>query len=139
MRKLLILSVVGTMLAVVAGFQLGKAASAQAASERVFELRTYTTPEGKLEPLLARFRDHTMAIFEKHGITNVAYWVPTDKPNTLIYLISHESREAAEASWAAFRADPDWQKVRAAAEQDGPLTTNIESVYMTATDFSPMQ
>lgn len=139
MRKLLVLSIVGVLLAVAAGFQLGKATSAQAASERVFELRTYTVAEGKLDSLINRFRDHTMAIFEKHGITNVAYWVPTDTPNTLIYVVSHESREAADASWAAFSQDPDWQKVRAEAQQEGALTTNIERVFMRATDFSPLQ
>src|SRR5260370_4295183 len=75
---------------------------------RIFELRTYTTNEGKLDALQARFRDHTMRIFQKHGMTNVGYWVPEDKPNTLIYIISHPSREAAKQNWDAFRADPEW-------------------------------
>src|SRR5215470_10039985 len=72
---------------------------------RVFELRTYTTNDGKLDALQARFRDHTTWIFQKHGITNVGYWVPEDKPNTLIYIVSHASREAAKQNWDAFRAD----------------------------------
>ena len=139
MRNLLVLSIAGVLLAVVAAFQLSEAPIAQAASDRVFEMRTYTAAEGKLDALLARFRDHTVPLFEKHHISNVAYWVPTDRPNTLIYVVAHESREAAKESWAAFMADPEWQKVREESSQDGSLTTNIESVFMYATDFSPMK
>src|ERR1700745_2141359 len=82
---------------------------------RVFELRTYTCNEGKLPDLLARFRNHTMRIFEKHGMTNIAYWVPQDAPasqNTLIYFIAHPSRDAAKKNWDEFRNDPEWQKVQ---------------------------
>ncbi len=139
MRKFLVFSIVGVLLGVVAGYQLGEATSAHAASPRVFELRTYTAAEGKLDALLARFRDDTMAIFDKHGITSIAYWVPMDRPNTLIYVVAHESREAAEANWAAFSQDPDWQKARAESEADGRLTTNIESVFMNPAEFSPLQ
>src|SRR6218665_2362215 len=82
-------------------------------SERVFELRTYTTEAGKLPALLARFRDHTVRIFEKHGMKNVGYWTPADAKdgaeNKLIYLLEHRSREAATAAWKAFGADPEWQ------------------------------
>ena len=116
-------------------------AQAQSAA-RVFELRTYTTPEGKLPNLEARFRDHTMRIFENHGITNVAYWVPQDEPNsanTLVYIIAHESREAAAASWAAFGADPEWQRVSRESQVDGRILNNVESVFLDPTDFSPMQ
>src|SRR5215471_9078112 len=74
---------------------------------KVFELRTYTTNEGKLDALQARFRDHTTRIFKRHHMTNVGYWVPVDKPNTLIYIISHSSQEAAKQNWDAFRADPE--------------------------------
>src|SRR5262245_50298291 len=84
------------------------------ANQRVFELRTYTAPEGKLDALQARFRDHTRRIFDKHGMTSIGYWVPQDAPdsqNTLIYILAHKNREAAKASWAAFTADPEWQKV----------------------------
>ena len=109
---------------------------------RVFELRTYTSNPGKLPDLLARFRNHTMAIFERHGMTNVAYWVPQDAPqsqNTLIYMISHASREAAKKNWDAFRADPEWQKVQTESEANGKLVSNIVSVFMEATDFSPLK
>jgi hypothetical protein len=116
-------------------------AQAQSAA-RVFELRTYTTPEGKLPNLEARFRDHTMRIFENHGITNVAYWVPQDEPNsanTLVYIIAHDSREAATASWAAFGGDPEWQRVSRESQVDGRILNNVESVFLDPTDFSPMQ
>lgn len=106
---------------------------------KVFELRTYTANEGKLDALNARFRDHTTRIFKKHHMTNIGYWVPQDKPNTLIYIISHASREAAKANWDAFRADPEWQKVQKESEVNGKLTAKVESVYMDATDYSPMK
>src|SRR6476659_1470134 len=101
---------------------------------RVFELRTYTTNEGKLEALQARFRDHTTRIFQKHGMTNVGYWVPEDRPNTLIYIISHASRDAAKKNWEGFRADPEWQKVSKESEMNGKIVAKVESVYMDATD-----
>ena len=103
----------------------------------VFELRTYTTNEGKLDDLHARFREHTMALFEKHGMHNVGYWVPDDQPNTLIYLISHTSLEAAEDSWQAFGADPEWRAVYQASIADGRLVKKIDSIFMTPTDYSP--
>ncbi|WP_234573045.1 NIPSNAP family protein [Rhodohalobacter sp. 614A] len=107
--------------------------------DKVYELRTYTTHEGKLDDLNRRFADHTMALFEKHGMKNIGYWTPTDKENTLIYILAHESREAAEKSWEAFVNDPDWQKVYAASRQDGPIVENIVSVFMTSTEFSPIK
>ena len=109
---------------------------------RVFELRTYTAPDGKLPELQARFRNHTMRIFERHGMKNVGYWVPQDAPtkdNTLIYIISHESREAAKKSWAAFGADPEWQKVAKESQVNGKIVAGITSVYMDATDYSPIK
>ncbi len=108
--------------------------------QRVYELRTYTTAEGRLDALNARFRDHTLRIFEKHGMQNVMYWVPTDEPrskNTLIYVISHASLDAAKKSWDAFRADPEWKKVREESEKDGKIVEKVESVFMTTTDYSP--
>jgi hypothetical protein len=116
------------------------AVAAQSAT-RVFELRTYTTPDGKLESLNARFRDHTVGLFKKHGMTNIGYWTPMDKPNTLVYLLAHESREAAKKSWSAFQADPEWQKARAASEVNGRLTMQggVQSVFLTPTDYSPMK
>jgi L-rhamnose mutarotase len=107
---------------------------------RLFELRIYTAAEGKLDALHARFRDHTVKLFEKHGMTNIGYWVPVEnKQNKLYYVIAHKDKEARAASFKAFGADPDWQKAYKESEKDGPLTTKggIESVLLTATDFSP--
>ena len=109
---------------------------------KVFELRTYTAPEGKLPNLQARFRDHTIRIFNKHGMKSVGYWVPQDAPtkdNTLIYIISHDSREQAKKNWADFQADPEWKKVAAESQVDGRIVSNVVSVFMDATDYSPIK
>ncbi len=111
-------------------------------SARVFELRTYHTPEGKLENLLARFRDHTVDLFNKHGMTSIGYWVPTDEPlkgRTLVYILAHPSREAAKTNWAAFRSDPEWKKVAAASEANGKIVEKVDSEYMEPTDFSKIK
>jgi hypothetical protein len=111
-------------------------------SARVFEIRTYTAPEGKLGDLHARFRDHTLRIFAKHGMTSVAYFAPQDSPlsqNTLIYVLAHSSREAARQSWADFQADPEWQKVAAASQVNGRIVSKVESVFADATDYSPLK
>jgi hypothetical protein len=109
---------------------------------KVYELRTYTAPEGKLANLQARFRDHTIRIFNKHGMKSVGYWVPQDAPNsqnTLIYILEHPSRDAAKKNWADFQADPEWQKVSAESQKDGRIVSKVESVYMEAADFSPIK
>lgn len=106
----------------------------------VYELRVYHVNEGKLDDLLKRFRDHTMQLFEKHGIKNLAYWTPLDDPlkgKTLIYILVHPSREAATTNWNAFRDDPEWQRVRDTSEANGKLVDKIDSTFMTLTDFSP--
>jgi NIPSNAP protein len=116
-------------------------ASAQQAT-RVFEIRTYTCNEGKLPDLLARFRNHTVQIFEKHGMTSIGYWVPQDAPlsqNTLIYILAHPSREAAKKNWAAFQSDPEWQKVQKESEANGKIVNNVVSVFMEPTDFSAIK
>lgn len=118
------------------------AAADSAQSTRVFELRTYTAPEGKLGELQARFRNHTIRIFNKHNMTSVGYWVPQDSPahdNTLVYLLAHKSRDAAKASWAAFAADPEWQKVNTESQVNGKIVAKIESVFMDPTDFSQIK
>ena len=108
---------------------------------RVFELRTYTTHEARLANLNKRFRDHTVKLFEKHGMTNFGYWVPTDKPNTLVYMLAHKSQDAAKASFAAFGADPDWQSAKKNSEEDagGSLTVDkgVKSEFLVPTDYSP--
>lgn len=115
---------------------------AHAQSPRVYELRTYTAPDGKLEELHARFRNHTLRIFQKHGMSNVAYFKPQDAPlsqNTMIYLIAHPSREAAKQNWAAFGKDPEWQKVAQETQVNGKIVAKVESVFLDATDYSPMK
>ena len=117
-----------------------EAQASGAKSEVVYELRVYHANEGKLDALLARFRDHTIAIFDRHGMKSVAYWTPTDEPlkgRTLIYILKHPSREAATANWKAFRDDPEWVKVSTASEVNGKLVEKVDSTYMTLTDFSP--
>ena len=127
------------------GFALGSwsaASAVHAQAGKVFEMRTYTTPDGKLPNLQARFRDHTIRIFNKHNMKSVGYWVPQDAPakdNTLIYIISHDSREAAKKSWADFQADPEWKKVSAESQVDGPILSKVVSVFMDATDYSPIK
>ena len=103
----------------------------------LYEMRTYTANEGKLDALHERFRNHTMTIFEKHGMQNVGYWIPAETPETLIYIIAHKDSAAAQASWQAFVADPEWQDVYAKSIANGRLVKNIVSVFMTKTDYSP--
>jgi hypothetical protein len=112
---------------------------AHAQAPRVFEMRTYVVPEASLGALNTRFRDHTMRLFQKHGITNIGYFTPMDAPKsstTLVYLIAHPSREKAAENWKAFGSDPEWQ---AAAKASGVPRPQIESVFMTATDYSPIK
>ena len=103
---------------------------------RCFELRTYTVREGSsIELLHSRFRDHTSALFRKHGMTIVGYWQPVDKPNALIYILAYKDNVARDASWAAFNADPEWVKTRT----DMAVNVQVESVFMGATDYSPLK
>lgn len=135
------------MAAFVAGFAVrGLVTPARveaSAANRVFELRTYTAPPGKLEALKTRFRDHTIRIFKKHDMIPLGFWTPTDAPlaqNTLIYVLAHPSREAATKNWDAFKVDPEWVKAKADSEKDGPLTTKTpDSVFMDPTDFSAIK
>jgi hypothetical protein len=120
--------------------QAGGMVSSHGGDGVVFELRIYHANEGKLDALLARFRDHTMTIFKRHGIESVAYWTPTDAPlagKTLVYMLRHPSREAATANWAAFHDDPEWKQVSTASEVNGKLVNLVESTFLKLTDFSP--
>jgi hypothetical protein len=112
-----------------------------AADSRIFEMRIYTANDGKLDALNARFRNHTNQIFVRHGMSLIGYWSPTESPqkeNTLIYILAYPSMAAREKAWAAFRDDPDWQKAKAESEKGGVLVKNVESKFMTATDYSPI-
>jgi hypothetical protein len=109
---------------------------------RVFEIRTYYAPPGKMSALHARFRDHTCTLFKKHGMQIIGFWSPTDPAEAekkLIYILAYPSKEAAERSWKEFQADPDWKKAKAESEKDGKLVEKVESVYMNPTDYSPIK
>lgn len=140
LRPSVLLLVVGFVAGIAVGPHLG-IVSAQS-SPKVFELRTYTAPPDKLADLHKRFRDHTLRIFQKHGMTNVIYMSPTDSPlssNTLIYLLSHPSREEAMKHWDEFAADPEWKKVAAESQVNGRILEKVDRVFLTATDYSPMK
>jgi len=142
-RRTLLQSLPAAALLPAAGWAASVAAkgpSLPQTSTAVFELRVYHLYDGKLDDLLRRFRDHTMTIFERHGMKNVAYWVPTDEPlkgKTLVYILAHASREAAKTNWAAFRDDPEWKQVQAASEANGKLVEKVDSTFLELTDFSP--
>jgi hypothetical protein len=125
-----------------AAFAAGRAKAEKKAANRVFELRTYYAHPGKMDALNARFRDHTCKLFEKHGMTIVGFWNPSDPKQAeskLVYLLAFPSREAADQSWKAFRDDPEWKSVRAASEKEGPLVARLESLYLNPTDYSPLK
>ena len=127
-----------------AGLQSATTAAPAAvqASTRVFELRTYTANAGKFDAMKARFREHILPLFKKHNLTVVGFWTPADPPlseNTLIYILAHDSREAAKKNWAEFSADPVRKQVWADTEKDGPINMKVESVFINPTDFSPIK
>jgi hypothetical protein len=109
---------------------------------RVFEMRTYYAAPGKMEALHARFLYHTCKLFKKHGMEIVGFWVPADPKEAqtkLVYILAFPSREAAEKSWAAFRADPEWKDVKEASEKNGKLVDKVESVFLNPTEYSPLK
>lgn len=117
------------------------ASDANAADTRVFELRTYTAAPGKMEALNARFREHTIALFEKQGMEVIGFWMPTDAEgaSTLVYLMAYPSQEARNTMWKAFGEDPEWKKVSTESQKDGALVTKVESKMLAPTDYSPMK
>jgi hypothetical protein len=120
-------------------------ADKSSSGNKVYELRIYTTNPGKMEDLHKRFRDHTNRLFKKHGMEIVGYWTPQDdkqgKSDKLIYLLAFPSREAAEASWKAFRDDPEWKRVYAESHKNGVLVKQggVESIFLDPTDYSPLK
>ncbi len=135
---------VGAALIVAAGIYLHRteAQGDKNVTTRVFEMRTYYANPGKMKDLHARFRDHTCKLFEKHGMTNIGYWSPTDPKQAdekLIYILAYPSKAAAEKSWKDFGNDPDWKKAREASEVSGKLVARVESVYLNPTDYSPIK
>lgn len=130
--------IVATVL-VCAGVVVGRAT--QATPSHIYELRIYTPNEGKLDAINARFRDHTRAIFDRHHMKSVGYWLPTEgeRAGTLVYILEHASREDARKNWAEFNADPEWQKVKAESEANGRLVAKVESIFMSPTDYSSIK
>ncbi len=132
-----------SLLSLIIGLSAGiLASSAAQENSKVFELRTYTATPGNLDNLHARFRDHTIRIFDNHGMKVVGFWTPTneeDADDTLIYVLEHASQEAANASWRAFAQDPEWKLVSDASNANGPILAGVERRYMAATDYSPLQ
>lgn len=116
--------------------------SPSVAADRLFEMRTYITNEGKMPELHKRFREHTNKLFEKHGMTLVGYWTPVDgedAADTLVYILAYPDRESREKSWKAFMADPDWQAAYKASHANGPLVKKVISRFLTPTDYSPIK
>jgi len=132
-----------SLLSLIIGLGAGIFASSSAQDTgKVYELRIYTATPGNLENLHARFRDHTIRIFENNGMKIVGFWSPTSEEeadDTLIYVLEHASQEAANASWQAFGQDPEWKSVSDASNANGPILAGVERRYMTATDYSPLK
>ncbi len=122
-------------------FSLSGCATVKKSAEdtRCYEMRTYYAPAGKLDELHARFRDHTMGLFTKHGMENIGYWVPMENPeNKLVYLMAYPSRTARDESWKSFAADPEWKSAHQKSEMNGKLVSKAESVFLHTTDYSPV-
>ncbi|MCY3566116.1 MAG: NIPSNAP family protein [Gammaproteobacteria bacterium] len=131
-----------SLLSLVVGLGAGLFITISAQDQKLYELRIYKSTEGNLGNLNARFRDHTLRIFEKHGMENIGYWTPTseeERDDTLVYIIAHDSQEAADASWGAFIQDPEWAEVAEASNANGQILAGIERKFMVATDYSPLQ
>ena len=133
-------------LAVAAGVVVAQSGGNSVAKDsRVFEMRTYYAAPGKLEDLQARFRNHTTKLFEKHGMTNIGYWVPVDEKtgqpsgNALVYILAYPSLEARAKSWEGFRADPAWNAARTESEKNGRLVEKVDAVFLKATDYSAIK
>ena len=105
----------------------------------IYEYRAYEANPGKLPDLQARFRNHTMKIFERHGMKNVAYWTVEGEANRLDYILAFDNADQQRRAWAAFGEDPEWQKVKSESEVNGALVANVTSTLLTPTDFSPLQ
>lgn len=128
--------------AFIAGLAIQSQTTVQAQTQQVYELRTYTVAEGRLPALLKRFGGGEIDLFIKHGMSSVAYWVPDDEElsaNTMVYMVGHDSVEAAAASWAAFSADPVWLEMATASREDGPIVIGVVNQFLNPTNFSPLQ
>ena len=128
--------------ALAVGYSAGRNSIVEANSPRTFELRAYHTAPGKYGDLVKRFQDHTMALFKKHGMQNVAYWNATEDPqrgHVFYYMLAYPSREAREKMWKAFSEDPEWRRVKDASEAHGKLVEKVDAIFLEPTSFSPLQ
>ena len=107
----------------------------------IYEQRIYEAMPGRLPDVIARFRDHTTKIFERHGIKNIGYWTPSvgEWSDRLIYIVAFEDAGQRDKAWASFRADPEWAQVTAASEANGKIVKRVSNSLLTPTDFSPLQ
>ena len=139
-RILLAVSLLSILCAATFLLQPGSKVSAdEELKARVFEMRTYTTAEGRLSVLHKRFREHTNYLFVKHGMTLIGYWTPTDKPETLVYILAYPNMEARKKSWKGFMGDEAWKKAWADSKKDGPVVTKVEAQFFNPTDYSPIR
>ena len=142
-QRAMVIVAAGVAVAACLGYAAREAEGGKAKVEtRVFEMRTYYIHPGRMKAMNARFRDHTNKLLEKHGMTLIGFWTPTDADKAekqLIYIVAHASKAAADKSWADFRKDPAWIAARKASEVDGPLVKDVESVFMNPTDYSPIK
>ena len=128
-----------------ATISLAQSISSTVQGGRVYEMRTYYAADGKLEALHARFRDHTVGFFKKHGMEIVGFWVPVDGTtgaatgNTLVYILSYPSLDARKKAWAAFGSDPEWNTAKTESEKNGKLVDKVDVVFLTPTDYSPLR
>ena len=133
------------MLGLCGGVLAAQAPPSTAAGARVYEMRTYYAAPGKLEALHARFRNHTIDLFKKHGMGVLAFWVPVDQTtgaatgNSLVYILSYPSLDARKQAWDEFGKDPEWVAVKSESEKDGKLVDKVDSVFLAPTDYSPMK
>jgi hypothetical protein len=111
---------------------------AQKQDSRYYEMRIYYCHPGRLDALISRFTNHTTKIFERHGMTNVGYWIPNNNTeNALYYILSYPSQVERDSSWKRFGRDPEWKEVARKSEESGKIVAKVTSVFMQATDFSP--
>ena len=142
MKSRILLTV--TLLGILCGASLllqsdSEATAAEGLKARVFEMRTYTTAEGRLGVLHKRFREHTNYLFVKHGMTLIGYWTPTDTPETLVYILAYPNMEARAKSWKGFMGDEAWKKAWADSKKDGPVVTKVVNQFLNPTDYSPIR
>lgn len=107
----------------------------------IYEYRVYDAAPGKLQALHTRFRDHTMGIFKRHGMSVVGFFTAAigGRSDQLTYILAFDNMDHLERAWDAFRSDPEWAKVKAESERDGPIVLRLTSTILKPTDYSPLR